>query len=270
MHYDENPSWLAVKPLQNVILKTDITHEKVEASNASASASSKATTSSTATTPKASIPPIEIPPSTRSIHITTLQIPVLYEAVLEKVPPLLLRPPVLPEDAAVDCVPPPQNGYDFVFHIGVAGRGPLRMERVGHKLGYHMKDASGKYAPIVKVIPKDFSRRESRGNGNGAIGSGGINGGTPFVANGGPPSPTESLDEIMERERPGMDAVDAWSFSVGGVGDMMARPTRGFGIGYESCQDEYTTDIDVTRLVSDLKKHGVEVRATCIIKRLWF
>lgn len=268
MHYDENPSWLAVKPLQNVILKTDITHAKVEASNASASASSKATTSSSSTTPKVSIPPIDIPSSPRPIHITTLQIPVLYEDVLEKVPPLLLRPPVLPEDAPVDCVPPPQNGYDFVFHIGVAGRGPLRMERVGHKLGYHMKDASGKYAPVVKVIPKDFSRREGRGNSNGAIGSSGMNGGTPFVVNGGPPSPTESLDEIIERERFGVDAVDAWS--VSGMGDVMARPTRGFGIGYESCQDEYTTDIDVTRLVSDLKKHGVEVRATCIIQTLFF
>jgi hypothetical protein len=40
------------------------------------------------------------------------------------------------------------------------------MERVGHKLGYHMKDASGKYAPVVKVIPKDFSRRE-QGESNG-------------------------------------------------------------------------------------------------------
>jgi len=130
-----------------------------------------------------------------------------------------------------------------------------------------MKDASGKYAPVVKVIPKDFSRREGGGNGNGAIGSGGMNGGSQFVANGGLPSPTESLAEFIERERLGLDVVDA---SFGGAGDVMARPTRGFATGYDSCQDEYATDIDVSRLVSDLKKDGVEVRAICIIQTLPF
>ena len=252
MHYDENPSWQAVKPLQNVILHTHITPEKVEASNAAASASSaKSTAASSTTTTKVSIPPIKVPQSPRPIHITTLQIPMLYDAVLEKVPPLFSRPSVLPDDSPPDCLPPPPNGFDFVFHIGVAGRGPLRMERLGHKLGYHMKDASGKYAPVVKVVPKDFSRRE-QGDNNGP---GGMSAGSPFVINGTLVNPAEIMEKI------GIDVVDV-SGVGGSTGDMIARPTRGFGIGYETLQDEYTTDIDVTRLVSDMKKQGVEA---CLI-----
>ncbi len=256
MHYDENPSWLAVKPLQNVILQTHITPEKVQASIAAATSSSSKTTSSSSTsnakTTSPPIPSLEIPKTPRPIHITALQIPVLYEAVLEKVPPLHLHPPVLPDDAPSDCAPPPANGYDFVFHIGVAGRGPLRMERVGHKFGYHMKDASGKYAPVVKVIPKDFSRRESGGGSNGDFVPVGINNvnGSHFAGN---------LGEGTEKERLAIEGIDG--SSIGGTpGDSVARPTRGFATGYENCQDEYTTDIDVTRLVSDLKKDGVEVR----------
>ena len=63
-----------------------------------------------------------------------------------------------------------------------------------------------------------------------------------------------TMAESMERERLGMsDIVEA--------GDPQAvRPTRGFGVGYETLPDEITSDIDVTRLVHDLKKSGVEVR----------
>jgi hypothetical protein len=248
MHYDDNPSWLAVKPLQNVVLQTHITPKKVEASNAAASAtSSKTTSTSSTTTTKVTIPPIQVPQTPRPIHITTLQIPVIYDAVLEKIPPLYSKPSVLPDDAPPDCVAPPLNGFDFVFHIGVAGRGPLRMERVGHKLGYIMKDASGKYAPAVKVIPKDFSRRE-QGDGNGP---GGL--GAPFLINGSPVSPAEIMEKL------GIEMGD----SSTSTGDTAARPTRGFGIAYETLQDEYTTDIDVTRLVSDMKKEGVEVCVIC-------
>jgi len=249
MHYDENPSWLAVKPLQNVVLQTHITPKKVDASNAAASAAAAKSPSTTSTTTtKVTIPPIQVPQTPRPIHITTLQIPVLYDAVLEKVPPLYSRPPFLPDDAPPGCLPPPLNGFDFVFHIGVAGRGPLRMERVGHKLGYHMKDASGKYAPVVKVIPKDFSRRE-QGEGNSP---GALSAGASFIINGTPISPAEILEKM------GIDMGDGTGVS-GSPGDTAVRPTRGFGIAYETLQDEYTTDIDVTRLVSDMKKEGVEV-----------
>ncbi|KAF8163750.1 hypothetical protein B0H34DRAFT_696675 [Crassisporium funariophilum] len=194
-HYEENPSWLAVKPLQNAILTTDVQSDKTAAAG-----------------------------GRRAIHITTLQIPVVYESVLETVPGLHARPPILPESALPDTLPPPHTSYDFMFHIGVAGRGPLRMERVGHKLGYHMKDASGKLASVTRSSPKDFSRRDMH---------------------------EVTAAENAERERLGMDIVETG-------GDSIARPTRGFGSAYETFSDEITTDIDVTRLVQDLRRSGVE------------
>jgi pyroglutamyl-peptidase len=99
------------------------------------------------------------------------------------------------------------------------------MEKLGHKLGYHMKDADKKLAPIVRTSPKDFSRRPDD------------------------PSPAE----ILERERLGMDPVETG-------GDPVVRPNRGFGPSYESFSDDLPTDIDVTRLVQDLKRSGIEVR----------
>lgn len=51
-----------------------------------------------------------------------------------------------------------------------------------------MKDASGKYASVVKVIPKDFSRWEQDNNGSGGIGPG------PFVVNDVPFSPIDGME----------------------------------------------------------------------------
>jgi len=111
---DISPSWLAVKPLHNVV-----------------------------------IPPDESDPERmRPIHITALQIPPTYEAILDCIPGLHLRPPILPEWADQSFLRPPDQGYDFLFHIGVVGRGPLRIERQGHKTGYQMKDASGALAAV--------------------------------------------------------------------------------------------------------------------------
>ena len=168
----------------------------------------------------------------RPIHISTLQIPVVYEAILETVPGLHARPPLLPESLPPDCLPPPKTSYDFMFHIGVAGRGPLRLEKVGHKLGYHMKDATGKLAALVRSTPKDFSRRDNT---------------DAFAA------------ENAERERLGMDPMET-QISVGG--DSIVRATRGFGPAYETFPDEITTDIDVTKLVQDLRSSGIEVNVT--------
>jgi len=204
-HYKENPSWAAVKLLQNAILYTDIP-------------SDPATTTTTTGDRQ------------RPIHISALEIPVVYEAVLERVPGLHSRPPILPESIPPDCVPPPDTSYDFMFHIGVAGRGPLRLERVGHKLGYHMKDATGKLAALVRSTPKDFSRRDNTNNAS-------------FAA------------ENAERERLGMDPVEVQT-AVGG--DSVIRATRGFGAAYETFPDEITTDIDVTKLVQDLRGSGIE------------
>lgn len=166
----------------------------------------------------------------RPIHISALEIPVVYEAVLERVPGLHSRPPILPEAIPPDCLPPPDTSYDFMFHIGVAGRGPLRLERVGHKLGYHMKDATGKLAALVRSTPKDFSRRDNTN--------------ASFAA------------ENAERERLGMDPVEVQT-SIGG--DSITRATRGFGAAYETFPDEISTDIDVTKLVQVLRGSGIEV-----------
>ena len=198
-HYQENPSWTAVKQLQNTILHTDIPSDATVVGDRQ-----------------------------RPIHISTLQIPVVYEAILDVVPGLHARPPILPDSMPADHLPPPETSYDFMFHIGVAGRGPLRLERVGHKLGYHMKDATGKLADLVRSTPKDFSRRDN----------------TSFAA------------ENAERERLGMDPIETQT-SVGG--DSIVRATRGFGPAYETFPDDITTDIDVSKLVQELRRSGVEV-----------
>ena len=172
----------------------------------------------------------------RPIHISTLQIPVIYEAILDIVPGLHARPPILPESMPSDTLPPPKTSYDFMFHIGVAGRGPLRLERVGHKLGYHMKDATGKLAALVRSTPKDFSRRDNTNS-------------LSFAA------------ENAERERLGMDPMETQTF-VGG--DSIVRATRGFGSAYETFSDDITTDIDVSKLVQELRRSGVEVSGSLL------
>lgn len=205
-HYTANPSWLAVKPLHDVVLHSD-----------------PLSTPSVVDKKVSKLSDVKSRP--RPIHITTLQIPVTYEAVLDVVPGLHERPPVLPASAAPASLLPPESGYDFTFHLGVAGRGPLRMERVGHKLGYHMKDATGKLASVVRSSPKDFSRRG--------------------------PDEAMSAAEQMERERLGLESSETGTDSV-------VRPTRGFGQAYENFPDEITTEIDVSRLVQDLKRSGIE------------
>ncbi|KAG6813317.1 hypothetical protein H0H92_012130 [Tricholoma furcatifolium] len=203
-HHPVNPSWLAVEPLHNTTIPPD---------DPAAPATPAVENSENSARPR-----------TRAIHISVLQIPVLYEAVLEIVPGLHARPPVLPKNVKEPFPPPPPTGYDFIFHIGVAGRGPLRMERQAHKLGYHMKDAEGKLAPLASSSPKDFSRRhEDR----------------PVVDN-------------LQRERLGLEVEHIGT-------DTSGRPTRGFGgEQYESFPDDIPTEVDVTRLVQDLKQSGIE------------
>ncbi|KAF8622355.1 hypothetical protein AX15_007087 [Amanita polypyramis BW_CC] len=203
-HYKENPSWLAVKPLHNVIITPDVLSSPITVDGKTITLDDGIS-------------------GTRSIHITAIEVPMTYEAVLDTVPGLHARPPVLPVDEFRTFVDPPISGYDLIFHVGVAGRGPLRMERLGHKLGYHMKDASGKLATIVQSSPKDNPGADDR-----------------LVA------------ENIERERLGMEIVETPG------GETTARPTRGFGTGYDTFSDELMTDIDVLRLVQDLKRSGTE------------
>jgi len=113
--YSENPSWLAVEPLHNTVIPIEPSSSAIKRCS--------------------------------QIHITTLKIPVVYQSVLEIIPGLHERPPTMPD--AENCIPPPEEGFDFVFHVGVAGNGPLQLEEVAHKVGYDLKDASQQLAPIV-------------------------------------------------------------------------------------------------------------------------
>ncbi|KAF9813019.1 hypothetical protein IEO21_05805 [Rhodonia placenta] len=111
-----NPSWLAVKPLHNTTAYTS-------------------------------------GPVPRPVHITSLEVPTLYDAVLSLVPGLHARPPVVPapKDPAFAVAPPPADGYDFILHVGVMSRAgnPIRLEQLGHKYGYDQDDADGKFCPVV-------------------------------------------------------------------------------------------------------------------------
>ena len=170
----------------------------------------------------------------QQIHITALEIPVSYQAVLNTVPGLHGRPPVLPSpnDPSFAVPPPPANGYDFIFHVGVAGRGPLRIERIGHKNGYRMKDGDGEYAPIVH-LPKDTIGLDA-----------------------------EAELARMERMLAGTVDVPGLPMPPGAaeVVDIPPAPNRGFGKGYETFADELSTEIDVPKLIVHLKENGIDVR----------
>ncbi|KAE9401603.1 peptidase C15, pyroglutamyl peptidase I-like protein [Gymnopus androsaceus JB14] len=205
-HKPWNPSWLAVKPLHNVVMPLDDEPVVIDG---------QVVMRAPTTTSKH-----------RLVKISALEVPYDYLSVLDVVPNLHLRPPVLPDEVKDNFYRlPPDKGYDFIFHVGVAGRGPLRVEKLGHKTGYFMKDASGKMAPIIKSPPSDFGRREEL---DVSVGE----------------QPIERIGLGFELESAG----DTYS----------ARPNRGFGVGYEKFPDELYTDIDVSRLVYDLRNSGVE------------
>lgn len=176
----------------------------------------------------------------QQIHITALEVPVSYQAVLSTVPGLHGRPPALPRpsDPSVPIPQPPPNGFDFIFHVGVAGRGPLRIERLGHKNGYRMKDADGEYAPIVH-LPKDPIR--------------------------------DSADAELERmERMLVGASLPGPSGAEGPGPVEVMeippvPNRGFGKGYENFPDELSAEIDVPKLIVHLKENGIDVRVPAAV-----
>ncbi|RXW24843.1 hypothetical protein EST38_g1008 [Candolleomyces aberdarensis] len=221
--------------------------------HASKAKSSSVASSSTMTNlvPLPSLPE----PGPYNIHITAIQIPVIYESVLETVPSLHFKPPQLPADVLEGTPGPPEQGYDFIFHVGVAGRGALRMEIIGHKYGYNMKDSSGQYCAVVP--PPSASKNPI--NNNRGPGSGGPPGviQPPYTGGFVHGSGFGSMGMGYNNERLGYNpAVHDPQPGLPGS-DNTVRPMRGFGTAYETFPDEMATDIDVTRLVQDLKASGV-------------
>ncbi|KAJ1305011.1 hypothetical protein OPQ81_000054 [Rhizoctonia solani] len=108
-----NPSWLAAKPLNNQTLKF-----------------TKPAGSTHPQTPKPR--PIEV-----EAHISALEVPVTYSAVLNTVPPLHAS-----------------KQYDVILHVGVGLPGGLEIERLAHKTGYNQPDAEGRRCDPIGGKPK--------------------------------------------------------------------------------------------------------------------
>lgn len=125
--YTENPSWLAVSKLHNSIIYTP-------------------TPASHAAHPHAPHPKPE------PIHITALEIPVVYDAVLATVPGLHAAPPHLPAGLPDGFPAPPAEGYSLIVHVGVGHSQPLRLELIGDKTGYDKPDYEGKYADALDEV----------------------------------------------------------------------------------------------------------------------
>ena len=165
----------------------------------------------------------------RHIHLSSLQLPPTYDAVLDYVAGLHARPPIIPPTNPPTTIiaPPPENGYDLIFHIGLAGRGPFRLERLAHKTGYRMKDSFNQHAPIVDFLPEQNNTE---------------------------PSQVDMLDQMR---------VSSASMAIVGpqspIDTTIDQPVRGFGKGYESFGEDLHTTIDVEHLVLGMKEQGVEV-----------
>ncbi|ESK90670.1 peptidaseC15,pyroglutamyl peptidaseI-likeprotein [Moniliophthora roreri MCA 2997] len=307
-NFTENPSWLAVKPLHNTIIPLD-PYDPVTLPNGQVVMTGR-THPTGGIQVGMDISPVaedgvinlrargdepgerqdgqtkgertdeQRPMNECYAKITTLEIPVVYEDVLAIVPGLHRKPPELPpSDDLLHTHPPPQ-GYDFIFHVGVAGRGPLRVEGMAHKLGYHMKDAKGELAPIVQptstsvMIMPEVAPITKKDIINGSVsvtsGPGGIQLQAHPETNGNsrprsPPSQSQavfsavSVAEAAERERLGAHMVEELYSGTGVPGTGPGgRPLRGFGEGYRRFAEELYTDIDVLELVRDLKRSGIE------------
>ncbi|TFL01563.1 hypothetical protein BDV98DRAFT_506782 [Pterulicium gracile] len=199
--FSTDQSWQAAKAFHNTTLTCPIPHEPIDLASSSPTS-----------------------PLDRPIHITSLHMPVSYQAVLDTVPGIYAQPPRIPHPDPKDnleFVPPPADRqYDFIFHLGVAGRGPLRVERQAHRSGYQMKDADGKHAALS--TSKDFRRHM-------------------------PPEGIKAIVDEFPVEPPGTENL--------------GPPQRGFGDGYDG-PEEMMTHIDATSLVQDLVKAVMQDAST--------
>ena len=234
--FKENPSWLAVKPLHNTILIADPPSDPTTSQHPGQL--EQPDLGGTLHPPEAAQPIITDEMEAmairgQQIHITALEIPSTYQAILSIVPALHARPPVLPIQDD-NLPPPPQDGYDFMFHVGVVGRGPLRIEKLSHRIGYRMKDADDQYAPVIPPIhvPRDIPE----------------------------PNPVEEMHRLMLESIASEQASTGTGLPPELPVDSPDHIQRGFGKPtYENCPDELNTEIDVTKLIHHLKESGIEV-----------
>lgn len=212
--HPQNPTWLAVAPLNNVVLSLETEPPSPDRMQM--------------------VIDVDHPngyPSDdpRHIHLSCLQLPPTYGAVLDYVAGLHARPPIIPPTNPPTTVmaPPPENGYDLIFHIGLAGRGPFRIERLGHKTGYRMKDSLNRHAPVIELHPE---------------------------SNTAEPSQVEMLNQMR---------VSSTSMVIAGpqntIDTTVDQPVRGFGKGYESYAEDLHAIIDVEHLVLDMKEQGIDL-----------
>ncbi|PWZ01615.1 peptidase C15, pyroglutamyl peptidase I-like protein [Testicularia cyperi] len=218
---EENPSWLAVKPLHDTAL--DLGREPVlEKTGPSTFDTNPGSASATSQ-------------SNAVAKIQTLQIPVHYGSVLDLAPRLHGSRPVCDSaefwhDERLDAEfggkdgqsypdgyptkhPTSPDGepghYDVVIHVGVGKTGSLRCETQAHKFGYNVPDANACLAPTVEGVIRD------------------------------------------ENDTSGMDEKH-----VSPDGKM-----RGFGCGYEAFKSTEATPVNVSDLLRWLSERGAEPKA---------
>ena len=89
-----------------------------------------------------------------------------YAEVLQIVPGLHARPPMLPSSHGV-LPNSPTGSFDLILHMGQGVPGCIALETLAHKDGYILADAAGKFAPIMgragkksasKVVPRTWKR----------------------------------------------------------------------------------------------------------------
>ena len=152
--YDDNPSWLAVRNLHDIQL--DLSKEPTYANGKVADDTSS---SQNPTGPVA--------------HIQCVHIPVHYGTILDTIPRLHgSKEPFSPQaerwfDDRCDstglaghkdkCYPDgyriehPKEGFDVIIHVGVGRAGGIRVETLGHKIGYKHGDTQEDLAPELPL-----------------------------------------------------------------------------------------------------------------------
>ncbi|KIY44364.1 peptidase C15, pyroglutamyl peptidase I-like protein [Fistulina hepatica ATCC 64428] len=208
------------------------------------------------------------------VRIQTLQIPVSYATVLDIIPPLHAVPPVVAE--GVELIPP-LEGYDLFLHVGAMGRGPLRIEMVGHRRGYNIKDYAGNLAPkiedrkdtahieevqepVVHIIPSSQFGQQQRADARRDEADDDIlvlnSEGKGLLQPAGP-----SVVQIIQpkSQENGDDGV----LDLGGASkqkEVVHPPVRGYNRTWENfnLENDYHTGLPVKRMIQTIKQSGFD------------